>query len=249
MSYFEVKAFSASAIKAGAKSMLHMADFLENGKEPSSAMAKGSLLHLALLEHEKLDAMACIGYDGRTKAGKELVEAYGKENIIKPKEKEQLQQAAKMVLSHPEVLRLNLFKGGEAEKEIYWNNEGVDCKCKIDYDQPDCIVEYKSTQNLQRFSVAAASMFYHLQLGWYWHGAGRKPVYIVAQESKRPFDVMVCEVSPLLLRTWYDDAWKIVQRYISGERSGAFPLLLNFELPAWAIGADVDHNENEEIQF
>lgn len=235
MDYFEVEAFSASAIKAGAVSMLAMHDYIVNGKDKTSSMRTGSIRHTAVLEPEKFAGIVAIEYDGRTKEGKEIIAKYGKDNIMKPAEKEAAQKAADMVMSHPAVVEHRLFHGGVAEHERYWESDGIQGKCKVDYDHESYFIEYKTCNNLKRFNVAAAGMFYHLQLGWYWHGCGRKKCYIVAQEQKAPYDVAVFEVPQLSLAQWYAEAMEIVKRYVSGDRSGAFPELMTFELPAWAM--------------
>lgn len=250
--YFDVVAYSASAIKAGKVSMLAMADFIENGKEPTGGMNKGTLFHEALLEPEKLEKRIVTGLAKNTIAYKAIVAeaAFG---TVKPDEKADLVRTVAAVWNHPEVKRLGLFKGGESEKEIYWKENGLDCKCKIDYCHADYSIEYKSTGKLGNFIRTAENMFYYLQLGWYWRGdcvaSGReKPLYIVAQEQKSPFDVAVFEIPKLLLNTWYLECLEIVRKYESGDRSGAFPSIMTFERPAYVLGADPIF-ENGEVEF
>lgn len=251
--YYSVAAINASAIKAGAISMLKMQDEIERGTEATAAMRRGSLQHLAILEPAKFAALHVEDYDGRTKAGKELLERVGKDNIIKPAEHAELVQAQKMVADHPAVKQLALFWNGVAEVARYWQEGGVDCKCKIDYCHDDYIVEYKTTGNLTNFIRSAENMSYYLQLGWYWRGESvvsgkEKRVFVVAQEQKAPFDVAVFEVPQLMLKTWYFDCLEIVKRYASGDRSGAFPEIMQFERPAYVLGADPVF-DNNEVEF
>lgn len=253
MNYYEVKAISATAIKAGAISMMHMHDTIENNRERTAAMKQGTLQHRAVLETATLQTMIVIEYDGRTKAGKELLAAHG-DNLIKPAAFAALERVGDRVHLHKIVQDLGLLEGGEAEKEIFWCDDGIDCKAKLDYLAPGHFVEYKTCSNLAGFARSAASMNYHLQLGWYWHAARRhdgkeRKAYIIAQESRSPFDVAVFEVSPAYLKSWHETAMDIAKRYVSGERGGAFPELMTFELPAWVPGAEVSFDVEQTIEF
>jgi len=251
--YFEVLAMNASTIKAGAESMLKMADYIENGMDATAAMQQGTRQHRAVLEPETLQKYHVEECDGRTKAGKELKELHG-DNLITPKQFAELAAIQKQVWNHAEVLNLGLLQGGEAEKEIYWSEGGIKCKAKLDYYAPEHFVEYKSCNNLAKFTSSAAQMRYELQLGWYWRAAycanvKQKKCFVIAQESKRPYDVAVFEVPEIMLNTWFNQALEIVHRYINGDRSGAFPKLMTFELPAWAPGANAEHDAETMLEF
>lgn len=255
INYYDVKAINASAIKAGAISMLAMQHEVEIGKEASAAMRKGSLRHMAVLEPCKFGKLIVADFDGRTKEGKATIATYGREKLIKPAEFEAEKKAAEMVFNHPVVSAMGLMSGGEAEKEIYWKKGIVDCKAKLDYVRPSHIVEFKTTGNLAGFARTAAGMNYQLQLAWYWYagyeldGVNRK-VYIVAQEQAAPFDVAVYEVPQLMLEKWLQDCMNIVERYINGDRSGAYNQLMTFELPSWAEAApEMVIDETGTIQF
>jgi len=248
LDYYEVKAYSASAIKAGAVSMLKMQEFMTAESVSSAAMLRGTMQHMAVLEPEAFNRLHVEDHNGATKAGKELIAIYGKEGIIKPAEHAQLIRAREMVLKHPEVVRLDLFQGGAAEVAHYWNENGIDCKCKVDYETPDYFIEYKTTGNLAGFMRSAAGMKYQLQLGWYWHGCGRKRCYVVAQEQKAPFDVAVFEVSAADLNAWYMQALEIALRFESGDRSGAYPALMTFELPGYVVDVEPESG-SDEVEF
>jgi hypothetical protein len=248
--YFSIPAMSASAIKAGAVSMLNMQEFLENGKEPTAAMATGTLRHMAVLEPDKFQAIPVCDLDKRTKEYKEFVAKYGPDTI-KTVEFEEHKKAAIMVFDHPAVKQLHLFDDGAAECDIYWKEGDVACKAKIDWVAENYIIEFKTTTQLGRFAATSAGLFYHLQLGWYWRAASAtkaKKVYVVAQEQNAPFDVAVFEVPQLMLKQWFDDCMEIVRRYNSGDRSGRFNELMTFELPAWMATREVELTE-DQIQF
>lgn len=257
MNYYEIKAFSASAIKAGAVSMLNMKSFIESGIDATNAMRCGSLRHMALLEYDRFLNLIVNDANRNTNIFKDLAAKHGKENIVKTAEKEEAEAARMAVLDHPVVIDNNLFIGGETEKEYYWQHEGFGCKAKLDWVGKNAIVEYKTCQSLRRFTANAAGMFYQLQLGWYNWAAnkdGKKKFFIVAQESKRPYDVAVFECNPIMLDVWRDDCLKIVKQYLNCEKAGYFPgayeTLVQFELPAWAIGAgELELDDDEVMQF
>lgn len=249
--YFDVKAYSASAIKAGNISMLAMHDMIENGMEASAGMRKGTLFHEALLEPEIFNKRIVTPLARNTNAYKAIA-AEAEFGTVKPDEKADLERTVAAVWNHPEVQRLGLFRGGEAEKELYWQEEGLNCKCKVDYSHDDYIIEYKSTGKLANFIRMAENMAYYLQLGWYWRGdsviSGKeKRMYVVAQEQSSPFDVAVFEVPQLMLRTWFSLCMDIVRKYESGDRSGAFPTIMQFERPAYVAEPELVFNSDEPI--
>ncbi len=253
MNYYEVKAYNATAIKAGAISMLHMKHALDGDNEATAAMKRGTLQHRAVLEPETLRSLVVMEYDGRTKEGKALVAEHG-DNLIKPAAFAELSEVHRQVHQHPEVAGRGLLSGGVAEKEIYWRENGRECKAKLDYIAPEHFIEYKTCNNLAGFARSAAAMRYNLQFGWYWRAAycfdGKyRQCFIIAQESKAPFDVAVFEVPRMHLEAWYNAAIEIVAKYESGDRSGAFPSLMQFELPAWAQGASPEADPEAMIEF
>lgn len=253
MNYFDVDAMSASVLKMGNISMLAMKEAIEGKSKPSAAMNKGTLRHEAVLEPAKFNARVVAEIDLRTKAGKELVELHGKENIIKPYDKMMEERAVAMVMAHPVVKSLGLLVGGESEKEIYWRHELGACKCKIDWLDDSSMAEFKTTANLGSFAKTCANMSYQLQLAWYAYGAymldGKdRKVYVVAQEINSPLDVAVFEVPTLMLAKWYDDCINIWRRYCEGDRSGRFNELMTFELPAWAE-PQIELDAEEIIEF
>jgi len=247
--YFDVDAYSASAIKAGATSMLQMNHFMTTPSYSSPAMARGSLQHLAILEPFKFAELKTCDADKRTKAYKGLVKEFGKGNIITTKEHGEMLAARKQVIAHPEASKL--LVNGKPEVEKYWVEQGVECKCKIDWETPEYIVEYKTTGNLKAFERTAKTLAYQLQLAWYWHAAGRKPIYIVAQEQKAPFDVAVMNVAELDLMRWLDQCWEIISSYEScksiNKFPGAYPHMFTFEI--YEDEQDVEVDADSVIEF
>lgn len=249
MNYYEKPGYSASAIKAGAVSMLNMQSYIDSGIESTECMRRGTVRHMAILEPERFKKLVVMDFNGRTTAGKALIAEHGRENIIKPAEYEEMKQVVKMVFRHPVVERLGLLLEGKTEVEYFWKEaDNIACKAKLDFVGPGYFVEYKTVgADLGRFTAAAGRMCYHLQLGWY-HRACKLPCYVVAQQQKKPFDVAVFEVPVIQLALWGEQALQIVRRYESGDRSGMFPDLLTFELPQWFMETEIQ-SDSESIEF
>jgi len=242
--YFAVDAMSASMIKAGAVSMLYMQHRMKTPMTPSPAMIKGTLGHMAVLEPERFSNLRT--YDG-TRSGKEykeLVAEWGEDAVISTNANRANLAAVSVLMDHPEVQRLGLFKEGRPEVEIYWDEDGKPCKCKVDWLGPDYWIEYKTTANLASFQYTSEKMFYNLQLGWYDRGVSTlgKPRkrYVVVQEQKAPYDVKVMKVSEVNCKRWWRDCVKIHDRWIDGDRSGAYNEIEEFELSMWAEDDTVD---------
>jgi len=242
--YFAVDAMSASMLKAGAVSMLYMQHRMQTPLTPSPAMIAGTERHMAVLEPAKFAALR--SYDG-TKSGKEykeLVAEWGKDALINGAKLKGHLKAVSVVMDHPEVQQLGLFNEGEAEAEVYWDEGGKPCKCKVDWLGPDYWVEYKTTASLASFQYTCEKMFYNLQLGWYDRGVStlNKPRkrYIVVQEQKAPFDVKVMKVSGTNCKRWFRDGMEIYERWLSGDRSGAYNEIEEFELSMWAEDDKID---------
>ena len=236
MNYYEVDAMFASAIKAGAVSMLNMEQYFRGGVKATAAMTAGTMRHMAVLEPDRFDGLTI--YDGSRNANayRALVDSVGAENIITPAERESHIEAVEVLKRH-DVAMSYLNRPGTCEKECYWTHDGHPCKAKIDKLCNDgTMIEYKTTGQLGSFQSTALRMHYHLQLGWYWRATNAKRVVAIAQEIKPPYDVAVMTVRTVNLKMWYNDALAIAERWWAGERSGAYPEAFAFELPSWYDG-------------
>jgi len=235
--YFAVDAMSASMLKAGAVSMLYMQHRMETPMTPSAGMIKGTLGHMAVLEPLRFMALPVCDLGKRTKGYKEFVANAGDEIVISSTDKKSYSKQRLQVMNHPEVRKLGLFTEGEPEAEIYWDEDGKPCKCKVDWLGPDYWVEYKTTAKLGGLESTFAKMFYHIQLGWYDRGVStlgkKRRRIIIAQEQNEPYDVAVMTVPKRQCKQWFEQAMDIYEQWLSGDRGGAFPVAFQFELPPW----------------
>ena len=241
--YFAVDAMSASMLKAGAVSMLYMQHRMETPMVASPAMERGTLGHMAVLEPSEFMLLPVWNESRRTKAYQEFAADMGGP-IVSADDIAHYTAQRVQVMNHPKVVELGLFKEGEPEAEIYWDEDGKPCKCKVDWLGPDYWIEYKTTASLASFQRTAENMHYQLQVGWYHRGVETlghpRKCYVVVQEQKAPFDVKVMKVSDTNCKRWFRDGMEIYDRWLSGDRSGAYSDVEEFELSMWAEDDTID---------
>ncbi len=223
------KAINATAIKAGAKSMLHMHHALTIGREPSPAMAWGSLVH-----EFALGAPEYVVYPG-VRRGKEWdafqAEHAGKRIIIESERQKLLDQAGlvRSLLDHADAGPL--IKGADVELPIYWEEPAIGpCKALPDLWKHGKLSDLKTCQSIAERDFCAASwrMGYHLQMAWYLRGCraiGRtvQSVNVIAVESAAPFDVAVYRVDDMLLDWAEKECVRIATKYAECLADGQFP--------------------------
>jgi len=94
-------------------------------------------------------------------------------------------------------------------------------------------------------------MGYHIQLGWYRHGAEccgypvrNDLVYIIWLRQGDDLDCRVTRVSPNLLKKGEEEAIEIAHRYRVHEACGRFPgvseVITDLEAPSWSEPSDID---------
>ena len=218
--YVEHEGLNASAIKQGRTSMLHMHNYLNAPRtEPTPAMVWGSIVHLAILEpYRVMDEVVVWDESKRTKAYKEFKADHEGKYIITSQEVENIGRMVESVYAHPEAKQFL----DESQKEVSLFADGNYGKGKARVDAMDgsMICDLKTTSAIHpiQFQKQAWSLGYFTQMGWYaemyeqCHGHA-PDAYIIALESKAPFDVMFLEVTPSALKHGRDEAVKIAKLY------------------------------------
>lgn len=243
--YRAVRSMNATAIKAGAKSMLHMHHVLTGERdEPSPAMKWGSLVHGFVLG----TMGEPVVWPGR-KAGKEWdsfkasAEANGSE-VVSASELAKLEAIRAMIRTNPDAS--GLLVGGMAETPVKWDEPGIGpCKALPDYRTESALVDLKTAKDISErgFAASSWSLGYHLQMAWYRRGLRANgwtgnAVAIIAVESAAPYDVAVYRLDPALLNYGETECLRIAKAYRAAEQAGNFPGAHPFarELlpPAWA---------------
>lgn len=177
---------NASALRAGRRSMLHMAAAIAGeSKEPTTALRIGSALHCAVLEPMRFASVATVApdVDRRTKDGKATYAAWqaalpADAMVLNADEYDTVRQASSALLASRFP---SLLQTGEAEVSIYWDEtidldgtpQVIGCKARLDWlgHGPGGVViaDVKTTRDTspRAFARACATYGYAHQLAWY----------------------------------------------------------------------------------
>jgi len=252
--YQAIDAINASAIVAGRVSMRHMhAEMKGERKADSPAMAWGRKVHAAVLEPDRFFGSVAI-WEGAVKRGKDW-DAFRADHpdgdlVTTRSELADLESMKRAIWTHPVAARL--LDGCATEATVQWEAHYGAGKGRLDAQKPGCIIDYKTTRNIEprAFYRAAFGLGYHIRMGWYVHGweiakGDRPDVFLIVQESDAPWDCWVCQIPKPILRAGENEAKEIAVRYAVARESGRFKGVsdecLEYELPAWA-GGDIDQS-------
>jgi PDDEXK-like domain of unknown function (DUF3799) len=104
-----------------------------------------------------------------------------------------------------------MFRGGQVEQVLVWEENGTWCRARIDYYRPGAIDEYKTTHGSANPIVLARSMFatpgtgWDIQAAWYMRGIkallgdAYAQVRFAVQECERPYALSVVSLAPSAL--------------------------------------------------
>lgn len=184
--YYDNPAMSQSKLKDLKKSPKHFwvkhLDPNRTFQEETEAMKLGKAFHACLLEPQKFMSMYICApiVDRRTKIGKETHERFLIENSNKIVITEEVMQMVKRMRDSLLSKRSShvVLQNGQAEIEIYWQDDetGVQCKAKPDYYIPPSeafpngiIIDPKTTLDAspEEFSRSIYKFGYHNQAAWY----------------------------------------------------------------------------------
>ena len=254
---------NASSIKAGNKSMLHMRhEITRKTDEPTKAMQWGSLIHLRVLEPNLMASEACIWDESRrTKEFKAFKAENDGKYIITTDESNQLDEIADSVNKHPEARMI--LDDSQKERSIFWESARYGAgKARLDCLSGDFIADLKSTNAIEpwAFQWQAYKLGYHLQAGWYCEGVnaidGHVPAfYVIAVESKPPYDVSVFEYDEEAIAIGREKAIEIAVKYRIAEKLDIFNGVMSdgietIRLPSWSdeMNAETDISNGETME-
>lgn len=211
--------------------------FLEHPQEQTAAMAFGSACHKMILEPETFGEEYAVmpKADRRTKAGKELLEAFAALNEGKALIGEddcETMKAMRDVLMMSPVAKEYISGGGRkcmTEQAFFWKDKatGEDCKIKCDrlYYNPKkkryVVVDYKTAKSAktERFNAEVFRLGYHMQAAMYTEGlkVARKLKYrpefvFVVQEKVAPYSVNVIRVTDEVMRAGDDKFHELLEK-------------------------------------
>lgn len=261
--YLEVSAISATAIKAGRTSMLHMQhEMTRTVDEPTDAMKLGTLIHTAVLQPARLTTDVSV-WDGGRRHGKAW-DAFCAEHdgqiIVRPDDCRKADAIAAAVRRNGQASAL--LAGCEYEHSLLWDDpECGDCKARLDAVKPNVIADLKTTARIGNVDRMAINAGWYIQLGWYnraltaRYGPANRELYVIVAESGEPFDVAICRLGNDLAELGEATAVDIATHYRECEQAGVFPgvdggKLHVIECPAWLDSGDIEgFAENSEDQL
>lgn len=203
--YHELPRLSASGAKVLLKSPARYRWERDHPPKPTAAMEFGTMLHCLALEPEKFGALYALApaVDRRTKDGKAAAEQWAADNQGKTAVSgDDWDRVHRMADAIEMWGASDLMVGGEAEKPVLWERDGVQLKAKLDYLAPDRIIDLKTTSADDEDSLvrAAWQYGYHISAAAYQEAAEvatgkRLPKTFVFVSNAPPHDVVILEAS------------------------------------------------------
>lgn len=256
----------------------HLKAKIENPTPPTEAMKFGTLMHKAILEPSKLTSLYHVypvGYDGRTREGKNWKEAAKDRADIPFLTKEEHQSIVGMihsVHSRPNVMRLI----EDSKHEVSWfarlgdPHNMVECKGRVDglSDQWRTIFDLKfATGNAcsaDRFQKDVLKYRYHVQASYYLDGISRLTdmtrnwsfVFIVIEKDSPPYSVRSFVLDTQWIELGRELYEKELELYRSCRESNSWPAypdeFYTLLMPRWArkmmaTAEDLDEGLNELV--
>lgn len=203
--YHALPRLSASGAKTLLKSPARYRWERDHPTEPTAAMRFGTMLHALVLEPHIFAERYALApeVDRRTKEGKAAAEQWTTDNpgriAVPVSDWDRVHQMARSVETSGAG---DLMTGGEMERPILWERDGVPLKAKLDCLAPSCIIDLKTTSAEDEDGIqrAAWSFGYHISAAAYQEAAEvatgkRLPKVFVFVQSFAPYDVVVLEAS------------------------------------------------------
>jgi hypothetical protein len=247
---------NATTIKAACKSMLQAKHAIDGQCEETPSMATGTILHNAVLEGGK-DLRV---YPGKVKRGKEW-EEFKEANVngIIIGEREQRAAMDAVAVAHNHRSAGVMLEDSVCEVSIVWDDlKHRRCKARLDGVGDGYIYDYKTTRNIEAgaFMRQAYQMQWHVQLAHYldgWRTLTKQrdwAVYVIAQESKAPYDCRVIRFRSDIMTGALMRRDQVADEIDKCKESGVWPGLddgvSDFELPAWAEENTIQPNWDDD---
>ena len=250
--YHSHPAVSKSDLDLINRSPMYYKYIKSNPKVQTEAMLLGSVLHKLILEADTFSSEYAIApvCDRRTKAGKEEYNAFIQEAqdkaVITAEMFETASGIAKAVRNNSVVKKL--LCGGKAEQSYFWEEKGIECKCRPDYLKGNLVIDLKSTNDAspEAFVRTAYNYRYHVQAWWYLHGLNMcginaQEFIFIAFEKEPPYGVCVYAADDLMLELGKTEAMCNLDTYRECSETGNWygyektPEIHSLSLPEWVI--------------
>lgn len=158
----------------------------------------GRLVHLSVLEPQKVKDLTIIDGSKATKAFKQAVLELGSANVYTRSEFNNASYIAESVLKCNEVT--NLLKGAEFEVPEIAMIDGLPFRGKADVLNGNVIIDLKTTGDITKFKWSAKNFSYDLQAALYLK-MFNADAFIFVVVDKDTKDIMICDCSDEFIRT------------------------------------------------
>lgn len=195
--YFSRKGVSQSLLKMFKRSPAHARWALDHHKEPTEAMLIGTCLHALILENKRVFVSLPESAKGNSNAAKMIKADFTIENegkiILSCDDAARVEAMAESVRNHAGAKAI-LELDGESELPIFWEENGLTMKGKIDRVNPLGIIDVKTTKDasMAEFAKSVYNFGYHVQAAHYLAGAAANGLpaddfIIIAVENEAPY--------------------------------------------------------------
>jgi len=211
-------------------------------------MIKGSLIHTLVLEPDTFNDVYAI-FEGKVKRGKaydEFVEENVGKTIVSTNDYLEASQIASAVHANEAVKEL-FMETTAVEQLVEWEHQGLKFKGFIDgvgegfkFDLKSCASSEPSkfTNDCFKYGYPIQGVMYNIAMG----GTGLEPYYIIAVESKKPYNVTLFKMTEDLLQYGLKEYNRMIEKFKlwEGEEVGYSDIIEPLGFPSW-------YNKQEKV--
>lgn len=237
------------------------AEYRRTHETDTAAMRWGSALHCMVLEPDRFVDEYTVGgplnpktqqpYGSATKAFNEWALTQVKP-ILTREEYRLILGMADAIMAHP-VARTIRDAPRRTELSIFWEQDELPCKARLDCLQDGTIWDIKTTRDAsyRGFERSMTEYRYMIQAAWYMQGAGRcgladpmKCRYLwLAVENAAPYQLCVYRCSLDLWQVGYDRCEAAIAKYLECQKTKVWPTAFSQEpvlmqAPRWMLPDD-----------
>jgi hypothetical protein len=181
-----------------------------NVNQDAQPLRDGRLVHLSVLEPQKVKDLTIVEGSKATKAFKEAVLDVGSANVYTRSEFNNANYVANAVLKCSEVT--DLLKGAEFEVPQASMIDGLPFRGKADILNGNVIIDLKTTADITKFRWSAKHFSYDLQAALYTKMFDAD-AFIFVVVDKNTKDIMICDCSDEFMRTGLEKLEMAIERY------------------------------------
>ena len=181
-----------------------------NVNQDAQPLRDGRLVHLSVLEPQKVKDLTIVEGSKATKAFKEAVLDMGSANVYTRSEFNNANHVANAVLKCSEVT--DLLKGAEFEVPQASMIDGLPFRGKADILNGNVIIDLKTTGDITKFRWSAKHFSYDLQAALYTKMFDAD-AFIFVVVDKNTKDIMICDCSDEFMRTGLEKLEMAIERY------------------------------------